>query len=62
MQPLDRNNEAIRRSAAAMRVSTLHQRAENDAQRQRLRLMHLASSEMKARLPIAPTSRNSTGA
>jgi hypothetical protein len=57
MQPLDRNNEAARRSAAVMRAAALHQRAESDAQCRRLRLMRVASDEMQARLRLRETNR-----
>jgi hypothetical protein len=50
MQPLDRNNEAMRRSAAAMRAAALHQRTEAEAQCRRLRPMRVAANQMQARL------------
>jgi len=56
MQPLDRGNAQFRRDAAVMRTATLQQRAENDEQRARMRVLREANQALKtrARLDGAP--------
>ena len=56
MQPLDRDNAQFRRDAAAMRTATLQQRAGNDEQRARMRVLGAANQVLRrrARLDGAP--------
>ena len=56
MQPLDRDNAQFRRDAAVMQRATLRQRAENDDQRARMRVMREANMALRtrARLDDAP--------
>jgi hypothetical protein len=54
MQPLDRDNAQFRRAAAEMRTATLRQRAGNDEQRARMRVLHQANNTLRARLDGAP--------
>jgi hypothetical protein len=55
MQPLDRDNAQFRRDAAEMRTATLRQRAGNDEQRARIRVLHEANTlRTRARLDCAP--------
>jgi hypothetical protein len=56
MQPLDRDNAQFRRDAAEMRTATLRQRAGNDEQRTRIRVLHEANNALRtrARLDGAP--------
>jgi hypothetical protein len=54
MQPLDRDNAQFRREAAEMRTATLRQRAGNDEQRARIRVLHEANNALRARLDGAP--------
>jgi len=54
MQPLDRDNAQFRRDAAEMRTATLRQRAGNDEQRVRMRVLNEANNALRARLDGAP--------
>jgi hypothetical protein len=49
MRPLDRDNAQARLDAAAMRTATLQQRADNDEQRIRMRLLRAANRALRTR-------------
>ena len=49
MQPFDRDNAQFRRDAAAMRTATLQQRAGNDEQRARMRVLGEANHVLRRR-------------
>jgi hypothetical protein len=56
MPPLDRDNAQFRRSATAMQKAALQQRAENEEQRTRMRVLRDANQALRrrARLDAAP--------
>jgi hypothetical protein len=56
MQPLDRDHAQIGRQAAAMLASTLQQRAENDEQRTRTRVLMEADRALRRRARLGDRS------
>jgi hypothetical protein len=52
MQPLDRDNSQFRRDAAVMRTTTLQQRAGNDEQRARMRVLQEANEALRRRASL----------
>jgi hypothetical protein len=52
MQPLDRDNSQFRRDAATMRMASLQQRAGNDEQRARMRVLGEANYALRRRASL----------
>jgi hypothetical protein len=57
MQPLDRDNSQFRRDAVAMRTATLQQRAGNDEQRIRMRVLGQANHALRRRTRLDRATR-----